>query len=133
LLWDTTTKILNSIATRQDYITLWGTGSETRDFIHSTDVARAALCVADSDFPSNFEVVNVASGVQITIAEVANHICHLWGSGIVPVFEGQSPTGNPTKWCADISKLSALNFIAKIPFDQGVQEYILWTKKILKY
>jgi UDP-glucose 4-epimerase len=132
LLWDTTKKILNSIVTNQDYITLWGTGNETRDFIHSTDVARAALCVADSHFRSNYEVVNVASGVQISIAEVANYICHLWGGGIVPVFEGQSPTGDPTKWCADISKLSRLNFIAKISFDQGLQDYISWAKKILK-
>jgi UDP-glucose 4-epimerase len=130
LLWDITRKILDAIATRQDTIPLWGTGEETRDFIHSIDVAYAALRIADARLSSMYEVFNVASGVQVRIRDVAECVCNLWGCNITPVFAGENRLGDPAQWCADISKLTNIGYSPTIPFMEGLRDYVLWANNI---
>ena len=126
LLWDVSRKLAHASASSQESIPLWGTGMETRDFIHVDDVAEAALCIANTRFDSLVEILNVASGAEITIKEVVRHMCRFWGGDIEPEFQGSNRPGDPTQWRADISPLKDIGFCPAIPFDFGLQCYVHW-------
>jgi UDP-glucose 4-epimerase len=130
LLWDTTRKLLDATATLGHEISLWGTGKESRDFIHVDDVAFAALSVAEARWSSLYEVVNIASGIELTIQDVAGRLCDHWGGNINPVFQGSNRQGDPALWRADISKLNNIGFFPSIDFDIGLKNYVEWVKSI---
>lgn len=91
------------------HLTVYGTGEETRDFIHADDVAGAVYCVA---VPEAASIFNVASGRQTHIAELARLLVDQLRPGLPIVFSGEGKEGDPLKWEADISKLLALDFRA---------------------
>ena len=86
---------------------VYGTGEESRDFIHAADVARAVYCVATAEAKGVF---NVASGTQTRIADLAKILVAQLRPGLPIVFSGSGKVGNPLKWQADTSKLQVLQF-----------------------
>jgi UDP-glucose 4-epimerase len=120
VLWDICQK---TIAQKQ--ITLQGTGNESRDFIHALDIARALMTIANSA-PMQGEVYNLASGREVTIADLASLLLSaLEYDGIVQ-FDGVVPVGNPLNWQADISKLEALGFQPVVPLEKGLKTFAHW-------
>ena len=67
---------------------LHGTGRESRDFIHATDIARGLVLLAESGAAIG-EVYNLATGREVTIAELAELLLRELAPGIVPVFDGE--------------------------------------------
>jgi UDP-glucose 4-epimerase len=131
LLWDTVNKLENAVLVGQSSIHLSGTGFESRDFIHMSDVARAAILLADASLPSNFNIINVASGNEVQICKVVNLLCNLWGHDVTPVFSGESRPGDPCRWVADISQLSSLGFSPCMDIKAGIQDYVAWARGVL--
>lgn len=131
LLWDTSKKLYEASLLGLDSIRMWGTGEETRDFIHATDVARAALCLAECQSNHLFEVLNVAGGTQVKIAELVEDLCLSWGYAISPIFGGEVRIGDPVQWCADISNLNKYGYMPSIILDDGLRDYVVWAKNIL--
>jgi len=123
ILWDLYHKMKES-----KWVELFGTGRETRDFIHIQDLVTAiAVVVEQEKFDST--VINIASGKETSIEELSR----LFGSALdwdgEISFSNNERTGDPDNWCADISKLSSLGFTPKITLASGLKLYSTWVKE----
>lgn len=128
LIWDVSQRALAAAARGEKQITLFGTGAETRDFIHATDIARAAMLVAARSEAKAFEIFNVASGCETRIADVARELVKGLGLDIEVKFDGKVRAGDPVNWRADISRLVKLGFRNSITVEQGLAEVGAWVK-----
>jgi UDP-glucose 4-epimerase len=120
VMWDILFKILT-----QEEVVLQGDGRESRDFIHSMDIAHALECILQSA-PMNGEAYNVASGEETFIADLAKQIGILLGRPVSLRFSGVLPPGTPKNWRADIRRLTALGFQPRISLQQGVTAFVEW-------
>ncbi|BBD09300.1 NAD-dependent epimerase/dehydratase family protein [Desulfovibrio ferrophilus] len=122
LLWDVCSKI------RQRHLHLFGTGDETRDFIHVDDVARSVEHLLNQQI--NNGLFNLASGKQTSVKRIAQLLCEAWPqSDIAPVFNGNSRPGDPLYWQADVSRLAQSGFEPRTPLEQGIAEYAAWYQR----
>lgn len=120
LLWDVCEKASVGGAVR-----LFGTGEETRDFIHVDDVASAVLAVA-ARAPMTGEAYNVASGTETSVREIASQLVAAVALGTPVEFTGEARAGDPLRWRADISRLRALGFVPARTLEDGLAEYAAW-------
>ena len=123
LFWDLYHKIIE-----QGVPTLWGTGLESRDFIYISDIVRIIeLAITNSKFDG--EVVNVANGRQISIAEVAATFCKIGGISKEVKFNGLKRKGDPINWEANIDIIREWGYQQEVNIEEGVNHYINWIKK----
>jgi UDP-glucose 4-epimerase len=123
LLWDICKKLSNA-----DSIHLFGTGNETRDFIHINDMVKAiALIVQKAPFDGS--VFNLASGVQTTIGQVAAIFEKYFPGNKTIRFSGNDKKGDPVNWLADITKMKTLGFIQQQNMEDNIRKYIDWYLK----
>lgn len=119
LLWDASHKL------HRGDTTFFGTGKETRDWIHVEDavrlIARVGLC-ADETVP----VFHGACGEKIRISEIIETLAKCYGTTEAITFTGQSRPGDPTDYQADVSASLALGWKPLIPLDTGVVRYADW-------
>lgn len=119
LLWDTCQKIRAG-----GLIKMFGTGNETRDFIHVDDVVRAIRMVLDH---GSAETYNIANGKETSIAYIVKS---LLDAATIPhenlTFSNDTKTGDPLNWCSDIKKLQNLGYSPSVTVDRGVQDYWNW-------
>jgi GDP-L-fucose synthase len=105
-------------------ITVWGDGSPTREFLHVEDAAEGILLAAeryDGELP-----VNLGSGMEISIKELAQMICRLTGFLGEVLWDTSQPNGQPRR-CLDTSRAEALfGFRARTPFEEGLRRTIEW-------
>ncbi len=107
-------------------VELSGTGNETRDFVHARDVAAAIAAIATrSSFEG--EIVNVAAGVETSIARLAEILTAELGTEDV-TFNGVGRPGDPTRWRADISHLRELGFEPATSIETGAAAYARWAR-----
>lgn len=126
LLWD-----ICRMVVRDGSVVLAGTGAETRDFLHVNDVARAVTLVASSGDTVD-ETYNVASGVETSIAEVAEWIVDELGTDVPIGFSGTRRPGDPSRWRADVSKIEALGFRPAVEIEAGARAYARWARAQLE-
>jgi UDP-glucose 4-epimerase len=122
VLWDLTNKALT-----QNTVILQGHGSESRDFINVLDIARALDRILDKA-PMKGEAINVASGEETKIADLARLIIKNIDHPVTLKFSEQLPSGTPTNWRADIAKISLLGFAPEITLQTGVDAFVEWCK-----
>jgi GDP-L-fucose synthase len=104
-------------------VSLWGTGTPRREFLHVDDLARAALLLMQNyDQP---EIVNVGWGKDIPIAELANLIAEVVGYEGRIVFDPSMPDGTPRRYL-DTTRLQALGWQPQISLRQGLAETYQW-------
>lgn len=100
-------------------VILWGTGKPRREFLHVEDMAEACLFVmglAQNEFEKlNTSFLNVGTGVDITIKEVANILCEIIGFEGKIVFDSTMPDGTPQK-LLNTSKINSLGWSPKLTF-----------------
>jgi len=106
---------------------LHGTGTESRDYLHVADVG-AALEKICAGAPFAGECINVASGTETPIAQLANLIYSAAGAAGSPAFEGAAEPGKPLRWRADTGRLRALGFAPAVPLEQGLAETVEWIR-----
>lgn len=110
-------------------IVLYGTGNESRDFIHISDILSAIDCVITNGYFEN-EVINIANGTEVSIKTVANLFFEIYNKSKISVnFGGEERIGDPLNWCADISSLKSLDYAQKISMREGLERYIKWLKE----
>lgn len=126
VVWDISQRVIASQRSGERTISLHGTGAETRDFLHAVDIARAALFVAERPPESGVQVLNVASGTEISIAALAERVAHELRADIKILFNGVIRAGDPMSWRADIGKLTKLGFSPKVSFAEGIARLAHW-------
>lgn len=120
LLWDICEKI-----NAADSITLYGTGNESRDFVHISDLCElVSIIISKSLF--NGDIYNVASGVETTIRQIADIFEYSFQNKKKILFSGKSKIGDPINWKADISKINQLGFRPNVSLEKGIKDYIDW-------
>src|SRR5438105_6167027 len=108
---------------RAPELVVWGTGSPRREFMHVDDLADAAVFLMETyDDP---EIVNVGTGAEVTIRELAEIIKKISGWRGNLVFDESKPDGTPRK-LLDVSRLTALGWRAKIGLEEGIAETYEW-------
>ena len=102
---------------------VWGSGQVRREFLHVDDAADALVHLLKSY--SGHEHVNVGSGEDVTIAELARLICWVVGFGGELRFDTTKPDGTPRK-LLDVSKLNALGWSATTTLGDGLASTYEW-------
>lgn len=121
LLWDLHEKIQKS----EDKIVLYGTGNESRDFIHIKDIAQQILlAIVHSDF--NGVALNVANGEEVKISEIVSLYQKQYPKQFDYEFNGQERTGDPLNWCADISTMQNWGYKQSVHLTDGIKSMIEW-------
>ena len=107
-------------------VTIWGTGNPRREFLYVDDMAAASVHVMqlpkdiyDQHTTPMQSYLNVGSGSDVTIAEVARAIAQTVGYVGQIEFDASKPDGSPRKWM-DSSRLNALGWRAKVNLQEGL-------------
>lgn len=104
-------------------VTIWGTGYPTREFIHVDDVADASFFLMKSYEGS--DIVNIGSGEEVTIRELALRIKEIVGFTGELLFDSTKPDGTPRK-LSDVSRIHALGWKHSIGLAEGLQLTYDW-------
>ena len=124
ILWD----LCNRCNVQKD-ITLFGYGTETRDFIHISDLCKSIeLIIRNSNF--ELDVYNLANGISIEIKEVADRISDRFPESNIS-FNQQFKEGDPLFWKSDISKIKSLGYWGQVSLEKGINGYIDWYLKTI--
>jgi len=120
-------KCLTAKEKGEDHVVLWGTGKASREFLYVEDCAEAIALAAERYNKS--DPVNLGSGMEITIRELAEKIKGIVGFGGHIRWDKEKPDGQPRR-CLDVSKArKEFGFQAKTDFDLGLRRTIEWYKK----
>lgn len=104
-------------------VTVWGSGTPFREFIHVDDVAEASLFLMQHY--EEGEPVNIGTGCELTIRELAEKIGAVVGFTGELRFDSSKPDGTPRKLC-DVSRLHQLGFRHRIELDEGLRQTYRW-------
>ena len=115
-----------------DHVAIWGSGQPRRDFLHVDDLADALLFVADLT-PDRFREatgpdashLNIGSGQDTSIAELAELIGHVVGFDGQLEFDPSKPDGTPRK-LLDVNRISKLGWAPTIRLRDGIEATYRW-------
>lgn len=99
-------------------VTIWGSGSPLREFLHVDDLADACYFLMENY--NDIELVNIGTGTDITIKDLATLIMKISGYQGKLEFDASKPDGTPRK-LMDVSKLHNLGWKHKISLEQGIK------------
>jgi len=105
--------------------TLWGSGSPKREFLHVDDLAAAVVHLGENYNSS--EHLNIGTGEDLTIKELAELVAELAGFNGELAWDSSKPDGTPRK-VLDVSKAKALGWSPKISLRDGIASTIAWYK-----
>jgi UDP-glucose 4-epimerase len=122
LLWDASKKLTISEKTA----TFWGSGGETRDWIHVSDAARLIVTAAQLQVP--FAVLNGGSGQRATVQDSLTLLREQLGSSTAINFDGAVRPGDPRHYLANISRALEIGWVPQVSMREGFKEYATWFK-----
>jgi len=112
-------RYVEAVRTGSDTVTNWGSGNPRREFLHSDDMADACLHLLENyDGPDQ---VNVGTGQDQTIREIAETIAQVAGFTGETLWDTTKPDGTPQK-LLDVSKLKQAGWTAKIDMFEGLAQ-----------
>lgn len=107
-------------------VTNWGTGTPRREFLHADDMADACLHLLENyDGPDQ---VNVGSGSDATIREIADTVASVVGYGGETHWDSSKPDGTPQK-LLDVSKLAQAGWASRISLQEGLERTVAWYRE----
>jgi len=105
-------------------VTLWGTGTPSREFLYVDDASRALLLAAEHLEVS--DPVNIGTGEETTIRDLAELVQRLTGFEGEVAWDASKPDGQPTRYL-DVSRARELvGFDARVPLEEGLKATIAW-------
>jgi len=104
-------------------VTIWGTGTPRREFLHVDDLAEAAVFLMDHY--SDGEIVNVGVGEDLSILELAQLVARTVGFEGEIATDASKPDGTPRK-LLDVARIHALGWRARIELEDGVRSTYAW-------
>lgn len=114
-------KIDEAVRLNSPSVVLWGTGSPLREFLHVDDLAKASLLLLENY--SGEQPVNIGSGEEISIKNLANSIAQICGFKGEFIFDPAMPDGTPRK-ILDSSAIRAMGWIPEIGLANGLEDCI---------
>lgn len=108
---------------RQANVTLWGTGNARREFLHVDDLAEACHLLMNQ-YDSG-DIINIGSGIDQTIRELAERIAGIVGYSGTIEWDSTKPDGSPRK-LLDVRRLNALGWRPHISLEDGIQTTYQW-------
>jgi GDP-L-fucose synthase len=107
-------------------VTLWGSGTPKREFLHADDLGRACLYLLE-----NYDdeiAINVGVGEDVSIKELAELIQKITGFAGTIEWDSAKPDGTPRK-LLDVSRITALGWKAEISLEDGIRSTYEWYKR----
>jgi GDP-L-fucose synthase len=109
---------------RRDEVVLWGDGTPTREFLYAEDAAEGILAAAERY--NDADPVNLGSGQEISIRDLAALLGRLMGYRGRFVFDTSRPNGQPRR-ALDVSRArERFGFVARMPLEEGLRRTIEW-------
>jgi len=109
-----------------DKVTLWGSGSPLREFLHVDDLAQAVV-IASEEYDSSLQL-NVGSGEDLSIRNLAEKVAAAAGFSGEIEWDSSKPDGTPKK-VLEVSRIKALGWKPTITLDEGIASTIAWYKE----
>ena len=106
-------------------VVLWGTGTPKREFLYVDDLANACLFLMDNYDSS--EIINIGTGEDLSILELANMVKEIVGYQGTIVWDSSKPDGTPRK-LLDVSKIQSLGWKHSINLEDGIKRSYDWYK-----
>lgn len=120
IFWDMHNKILKT-----GKLEMFGTGNESRDYIHVQDVIESIYLLATKE--TKDIVFNIANGEEVTIRKATELFADAEGIKKEKItFNGVVREGDPLNWKADISRIKKLGYVKTISLEEGIKEYYEW-------
>jgi GDP-L-fucose synthase len=120
-------KVADAMARGDDHIDVWGTGRATRDFCYIADAAEAVVLAAERYQAA--DPVNIGSGRETSIRELAETICRLMRFEGAIRWDATKPDGQPRRWLDTSRAHQAFGFSARTPLEDGLRNTIEWYMK----
>ena len=117
-------KFVEAHASNQDEVVLWGTGRATREFLFVRDAAVGIALAAERY--DEADPINLGSGSEISIAELAELIRNLVGFRGGILWDPAKPDGQPRRTLDTTRARMRLGFIAETTFAEGLRETVRW-------
>jgi GDP-L-fucose synthase len=122
-------KCVDAVNKNSSEIVLWGTGTPSREFLYVDDAAQAIVLATERY--NGADPVNIGSGMEITIKDLAQLIANLTNFKGRLVWDPAQPDGQPRR-ALDVSKAETFfGFRARTPFEEGLRRTINWYKSKL--
>lgn len=99
-------------------LTVWGSGTPMREFLYADDLADACVYLMETEYCG--PLVNIGTGTDVTIRQLAETIVKVIGFGGDLSFDATKPDGTPRK-LMDVSRLTALGWTAKTSLEDGIR------------
>jgi len=99
-------------------VSVWGSGTPKREFLYADDLAEACTFLMDNY--NDAQLVNIGTGIDLSIGDLAKTIQNIVGFEGNLVFDSSKPDGTPRK-LMDVSKLHQLGWKHTIELEQGIQ------------
>ena len=122
-------KVHEAKMSKSKSVTVWGTGTPLREFLHVDDVASACLFLMNNY--NSADIINIGSGKEITISNLTKLLSEIIKFDGEVVYDSSKPDGTPRK-LLDISKITSLGWKPKIPLYDGIQATYEDFKKIYR-
>jgi UDP-glucose 4-epimerase len=122
LLWDACRRI------QANEVEFFGTGHETRDWLHVSDAA-ALLVEAARHAGTECAVVNGGSGESVTVRDVVTELFRLMGREGGPSFRGTVRPGDPLHYHADMRRALAWGWRPTVDWREGLARYVAWFRE----
>jgi GDP-L-fucose synthase len=104
-------------------VEVWGTGQPKREFLHVDDLAAASLFLMENY--NDPEIINVGSGQEVTIGELAHLVSRVVGFAGTIRFNPEMPDGTPRK-LLDVARLTDLGWKSRIGLEEGIADTYAW-------
>lgn len=119
-------KIYKAKQADANQVEIWGTGTPYREFLYVDDLAEALLFLMN--YYEGSDIINVGTGTDVTIAQLAYLIKEIVGYEGDLFFNATKPDGTPRK-LLDVSRLKELGWTASISLQEGIQKTLVWYEK----
>jgi len=116
-------KFYEAKQTKKPNVTIWGTGSPYREFLHVDDLADATVFLMQNY--NGDKIINIGTGLDLTIADLAKKIKEVVGFEGELLFDTSKPDGTPKKQL-NIDRIKTLGWEPKISLDEGIHQTIAW-------
>jgi GDP-L-fucose synthase len=119
-------KFVEAKETNAPTVTLWGTGTPKREFLHVDDLAKAILiCLEKYDSDQH---INIGSGEDLSIKELALKVSKATGFNGEIIWDSTKPDGTPRK-VLDVTKIKNLGWKPSISLDEGIIQTVQWYRE----